>query len=207
MLCMTESLREQQKRLAQTRIIEAAAEEIVASGLASLSMAAVAERSGVSLRTVYNHFETKETLVDAIVVEAGHRLVDMAEDSDPLDFDRLSEAIPLNWRFFGELGTVGGANAIIGAHRSIASGQASIRAGNPELSDAIHNGVLKLCPGLDPPQVEAVASTIRTMVSFDAFHRLTHEFGLDPAVSAEVTAWAFTVLRDALAEGRGPFAD
>ena len=55
----TERTRTERKRCA---ILEAAAEEFQANGFEGTSMDRVAERAGVSKRTIYNHFENKEAL-------------------------------------------------------------------------------------------------------------------------------------------------
>lgn len=50
-------------------IIEAAIEEFLAAGFEATSMDRVAARAGVSKRTVYNHFSSKEALFAAILRE------------------------------------------------------------------------------------------------------------------------------------------
>lgn len=56
--------RSQEKHLA---IIDAAKELFLEAGFGPTSMDAVAERAGVSKRTVYSHFESKEALFDSIM--------------------------------------------------------------------------------------------------------------------------------------------
>ena len=56
--------RSQEKHLA---IIEAAKALFLETGFGPTSMDAVAERAGVSKRTVYSHFESKEALFDSIM--------------------------------------------------------------------------------------------------------------------------------------------
>lgn len=56
--------RSQEKRLA---IIDAAKQLFLETGFGPTSMDAVAERAGVSKRTVYSHFESKEALFDSIM--------------------------------------------------------------------------------------------------------------------------------------------
>ncbi len=53
----------EQKRAA---ILQAAKEEFLSQGFRTTSMDRVAERAGVSKRTVYNHFENKEVLFRAV---------------------------------------------------------------------------------------------------------------------------------------------
>lgn len=58
-------------------VIEAAAEEFRSSGFDGTSMDSIAERAGVSKRTVYNHFPSKEDLFAAIVQTLKARCRDM----------------------------------------------------------------------------------------------------------------------------------
>lgn len=50
-------------------ILDAAVEEFATSGFDPTSMDRIAERAGVSKRTVYNHFQSKDALFEAIVQE------------------------------------------------------------------------------------------------------------------------------------------
>jgi AcrR family transcriptional regulator len=74
---------------AHKAILEAAAQLLLASGLAAVSMDAVAERAGVSKATIYRWWPTKETLaLDALYHEwAG---VPPAQDTGTLRGDLLS---------------------------------------------------------------------------------------------------------------------
>lgn len=60
---MTERMTDRKRRL----IIEAATSEFRTSGFDNTSMDQIAESAGVSKRTVYNHFASKEALFDSIV--------------------------------------------------------------------------------------------------------------------------------------------
>ena len=60
-------------------ILEAAVEEFLANGFQSTSMDRVAERANVSKRTIYNHFENKEALFQAITEELVHELVHVTD--------------------------------------------------------------------------------------------------------------------------------
>jgi len=72
----------------RARILEAAHAVCVETGLASVRMEAIAARAQVSKGTLYNHFESKEDLLLAMVVErfrTGEQIVDTAigEPEDP----------------------------------------------------------------------------------------------------------------------------
>ena len=64
-------------------IVEAAVAEFSAHGFDAARMDSVADRAGVSKRTVYNHFASKEQLFRAIRNE----LVERARQVEPLDYD------------------------------------------------------------------------------------------------------------------------
>ncbi|BAN27887.1 TetR/AcrR family transcriptional regulator [Caballeronia insecticola] len=59
-------------------IVNAAVEEFIAAGYDATSMDRIATSAGVSKRTVYNHFPSKEALFAAIL----HRLWDASETGD-----------------------------------------------------------------------------------------------------------------------------
>lgn len=61
----TASLRDQQAAVARERILRAVAELLARDGAAELTVPQVAELSGVSLRTVYRYFPTREELLAA----------------------------------------------------------------------------------------------------------------------------------------------
>jgi AcrR family transcriptional regulator len=61
----TASLREQQAALARERILQGVAELLERDGSSELTMPHVAEVSGVSLRTLYRYFPTREALLEA----------------------------------------------------------------------------------------------------------------------------------------------
>lgn len=59
------SVRQEHKEHTRLRILDAAVALIEEAGETPLTMAAVAERAGVTDRTVYRHFETRDALVRA----------------------------------------------------------------------------------------------------------------------------------------------
>lgn len=65
-------------------ILDAATELFVRHGAAGTSMDAISERAGVSKRTVYNHFGSKDALFEAIVVEFhGQKMHGSVANVDP----------------------------------------------------------------------------------------------------------------------------
>ncbi len=61
-------------------IVEAAISEFHARGFPATSMDAIAETAGVSKRTIYNHFKSKEELFCAISTEACRRVLEQSHE-------------------------------------------------------------------------------------------------------------------------------
>jgi len=78
-------------------IIDAAAHEFRETGYAATSMDQIADRAGVSKRTVYNHFANKDALFGAILVvlwDRAHHAADVAYDArTPLESQLQSLAL------------------------------------------------------------------------------------------------------------------
>src|SRR6188474_1654380 len=65
LVAISMNLRERQMAETRRAILEAVAQEIAESGLTGFSIQGVADRAGVTHRTVYNHFPTRDALNDA----------------------------------------------------------------------------------------------------------------------------------------------
>ena len=81
-------------------ILGAAADEFLSHGFSGTSMERIAESAGVSKRTVYNHFPSKESLFQAILAELRRRI----GDTEYVEYSRVS---PLA----GQLKVIGGVYA------------------------------------------------------------------------------------------------
>ena len=103
---MVDSLRDKQKQVARELILQAAADLIVEVGLESLSIADVAVRAGVSKRTLYNYFDTRETLLQEIGRWSDERTLAMGGVLAPDGLDTLPEVIQAVWRTWAEQGTL-----------------------------------------------------------------------------------------------------
>lgn len=84
-------LREEQAAETRARILDATL-RVMANGLASLSVPAVAREAGVSVPTVYRHFRTKPELLAAVYPHAAHR-AGLDAIADPRSLDELRPMI------------------------------------------------------------------------------------------------------------------
>ena len=84
-------LREQQADGTRSRILDAAI-RVMARGVASVSMPAVAREAGVSVPTVYRHFGSKDELLAAVYPHVAHR-VGLDTVPDPVTLDDLRDGV------------------------------------------------------------------------------------------------------------------
>jgi AcrR family transcriptional regulator len=86
-------LRDEHKELTRRRVLEAVIELLAEGSLDELSVPAVADRSGVSLATIYRHFPTRAELLSAAAAEPSRQAlaraaVRRAGDDDLAAFQR-----------------------------------------------------------------------------------------------------------------------
>ena len=80
------AVRREQLEQTRERIVDALVEQVWEERLTDFSVPKVAKRAGVSTRTVYRHFPTRDDLLDAV----GARLIDRApHPAPPESFDEM----------------------------------------------------------------------------------------------------------------------
>jgi AcrR family transcriptional regulator len=84
-------LREEQAEQTRARILDAAV-RVMARGVASLSIPAIAREAGVSVPTVYRHFGSKEDLLAELYPHVARR-VGLDRLPDPVTLDDLRDGI------------------------------------------------------------------------------------------------------------------
>lgn len=189
------------------RILDALVDVILDGGLPGFSVQEVADRAGVSHRTVYRHFPTREALLVGLsnAVEDRMRARGGVDSFD--DLDELPDAVRTNFALFShdrratEAGVrfgVGAALELADRHRRTKMFQAAVHDALPELSvrDAAIAGAV-----------------LRQLASSRNWLGLTTEAGLDADDAARGAAWAAATIIDALRTGwrpsepRGQFGD
>ena len=175
-------LREKQMAETRTAILEAVATEIAESGLTDFSIQGVADRAGVTHRTVYNYFPTREALNDAFAEHVG-------------GLPKLAEHMHT---------AVGDAAAPLQAYvmMTIATGTAArvFR----ERSKKIEKRVDEELGPFEPGIAKLVTSAIRMFLSSSGWFLLKKHHGLSPAEAGRVSEWAVRVLLDAVRKGDVP---
>lgn len=199
---MAESLRERQKQVGRDAILLAFADEVVEHGVTNISLQAVADRAGVSHRTLYNYFENREALIRALTERMNRAGVDSSPVAVPDDFERVPAAIRHYAATWAAQGNV--ANAAFQLEMAqVSEGVRRLNRPDPTL-DAVRATLAEVRPDLDAETREATAHILRTIASGRTWHRMTAEHGVRSELAGDVAAWAWTVLYEALSRGESP---
>ncbi len=179
-------------------ILDALAEIVGESGVVDFSIQQVADRAGVTHRTVYNHFPTRQELNDAfaeyveeLAVESGVVV------SETLDVERLLEVTRQAMPVFAAMGK----HLRAYVRLMIASGAPARVA--TRRTDALRRQLTKKWK-LSRREATGVAAALRMFVSSTGWHLLTEHYGLTTEGVAEVTEWAVRVLLEAVERGDLP---
>lgn len=200
---MTETLRERQKHVAREAILAALADEVVEHGVANLSLQAVADRAGVSHRTLYNYFESRDVLIAAFMDDVAAKALESGPPMTvPDDFDLVPDAIRHFNAVWDQQGNLARAAFRIEAAQ-LSEGATRVGLADPN-ADAIQSTLAELRPDLDAEIVEATAHIMRTVMSGRTWHRLTTEHGVRSEIAAEAAAWAWSILHAAILRGEAP---
>ncbi|NND75399.1 MAG: TetR/AcrR family transcriptional regulator [Ilumatobacter sp.] len=197
---MGTTLRDRQKRVARELILQAAADEIAERGLEDLSLRTIADRAGVSKRTLYNYFDSREALFTAICDWSDQLTLELGGYLAPAGLDTLPERIQAVWRTWGAQGTVFEAVVRISAASGVHTA-ADRRARRRALAAAV--GAAR--PDLTGEQHDAVGVLLHAITSAPVFQRLTIEDGVESGAAADLVSWTVEVIRDAIENGSDPF--
>jgi AcrR family transcriptional regulator len=170
----------------RARILDAAVAVLAQTGLEALTMPAVAEQADVALRTVYNHFPSKEALAvaayDRLAEASQHAVAELPSEGTPRD--RVARFIEA---FCTSLEHQSPGAAVIMATASIPEVDERIRevrAWRRQEIAAILRAAKRegtLCVPLE----QGIALTFLA-TAYATWHSLTVESGLSPAVAIKL---------------------
>lgn len=180
-------------------ILEAMADVISDANGLGFSVQAVADRAGVTHRTIYNHFPTREALCDAFAAYVDELL--LASAGMPSAPSPELEGLPELTRDL---------------YKSLALRERHCRAcvmlmiGNRSplpswrnRSRVIEREIARTASAAAPIDPKLAAAAVRMFVSMMGWHLLTEQWGLTTDEAAAASQWATQTLLDAAA-GRGP---
>jgi AcrR family transcriptional regulator len=191
-------LRERQARQTRQLLLAAAADELVANGVADTTIAAIAERAQVSQRTVYRHFPDWQALLDALTEWVDAELAVRIEPTLPASTDvSLDELLATGRALFAAMEDVGRP-----AEAMVLTAQANrlLSEGHRERTRATERVIAGGLPAVDPPTRRQVAAVVRLLFSSQTWYTLTRELGLTAEQAGEAVS---RTARALLADVRG----
>lgn len=176
----------------RTNILRALVDLIVEEGPGTISIPQVADRAGVSIRTVYHYFPTKEALFDGLTA-AIPSLVERPDGSipgAPQSPAELVAEIAAAYRYLD-------ANRRMFRALSVSElGGRMASARQTERVERIDSALGQIRDRLDPDEYRRLRGVVGVLASFDGFDGLTTVWGLTRDEASEATAWAIRVLTD-----------
>lgn len=194
------NLRDRQRELATQSIVDACADLVTERHHLDFSMKEVADRADVSLRTVYNHFATREDLLDALGQEMDEQMQALGgpEARDIESRDDLRAAVRTNLVLFEKMGGISEALA----QMPLADvGRDQDRAARTRF---ITDFIAGQMPSVPDDDAAAIAAVLRHLLSHRSWFWLTREYGLDTVEVTRIVTWAIDTLIDAAESGTTP---
>jgi len=179
-------LRDEQAAETRARIVEAAAEGF-APWTTELPFNEVAERAGVSVRTVYRYFPSQPDLLNA----ARTRVVEGSGwKPDDVSPETLGSMIARAFEYFGDLLERAGHEI-----QAQAPGMADLRR---QRLEAIERVVAPFSNGMDPEHVRGVCAVLSGLGRVEFLRGMHEQWGLSGIEAGRAVEWAVGVLLDDL---------
>lgn len=195
-------LRDQRAAETRSMVVEALADLISDQGTTEFSMQDVADRAGVSVRTVYRYFPNRQALLDGVSDVVDERLAAIYREGPELweEIETLEEllgVIPLIFKGFDELVPLSTALTLL-------SGAGYARtSGHDERTEAFRQIIAPHLAGLSDEEARATFAVIRHLVSANTWFVMREEFGLGGCEAGEAIARSVAAIIDnAGREGR-----
>jgi AcrR family transcriptional regulator len=189
-------LQERQKQLSRDAILEALAEHATQEGLLGFTVGQIAERAGVSQRTIYNHFGSRRELIDALADWLGERMQRAGGRTHPDGLSSLPAAVQRNFELFSQDPELTHALVVIEAVEPTST--------HVKRTWAFRDAVAASYPELADREQVAVTGIVRRLVSSGSWDGLTREHGLSSDEASTAVTWVLGLITDALDRGDRP---
>ncbi len=192
------ALRDRQLELTRDLILEALASLLAEGRLAEFTVQDVADGAGVSLRTVYRHFASRDELLEAFARWAEARIRAGGGMFLPSSADDISANVKAKFAALERFAPLLTASVALGAATRVHSELAA------RSIVALRSALAEVTAGLEPRLAEAVVWTISQICSTRTWQVLHEEGGIDARYAGAAAALAVELLLEALREGRIP---
>ena len=184
-----DTLTERRAAVTRSAIVDAVVEALEQEHPATLRMDDIARRSGVTVRTVYRYFPTKQALLDE-VAEIQRRRVEAMSGSARALYDDHTTWLPVLWRTFAD-----DMPAIRAQHRaSIGSDLRSARL--EESRRGVRLTFARDHPQFTEDQLDRLVDAVIAVTSSSMFLELHGRMGWDVDEAARASLWMVEALID-----------
>lgn len=180
-------LREQAKAETRERIVAAVVKVILDEGVHAFTVQNVADKAGVSHRTVYRHFATREDLLDALS-DWLHASVLEAGLPPPTEISAVSAHVGPLFEQFARMRDAMRASVIAAVALGYQTGS------QRRSSSAFEEMAERAFPHLPREEVHDAAAVLRTLVSRYAWYVLDVDLKVESARAARGVTWAVATL-------------
>jgi AcrR family transcriptional regulator len=197
------NLRKRQQENTRRAILDALGQQIGESGAIGFSIQDVADRAGVTHRTVYNYFPTREALNDAFAVHVEEELATLfgARPEEGVCLAQLpSVALTFYRTIVDKAAHVRAYVMLMIASRSPAQ---VTRERTKQFEQLMEDEAGPLPEGV----ARLATAAVRLFASSIGWHVLTEHQGLSNEDAARTAEWAAKVLLDAVANGDFPIPE
>ncbi|MCI0452475.1 MAG: TetR/AcrR family transcriptional regulator [Candidatus Latescibacteria bacterium] len=193
------NVRKRQQAHTRQAILDALADVIANSGATGFSVQEVADRAGVTHRTVYNHFPTRAALNDGFAVHVEEELAKLADPRGAtLNLAKLAPVVAELYRVVSQRAShVRAYVMLMIASRAPAK---VTRDRTAQFERLVEDEAGPLPAGA----ARLVTASLRMFVSSTAWHLLTEHQGLSTEEAARAAQWATKTLLAAVANGDYP---
>lgn len=185
------TLRDAQRELTRSRIVEAGLALLRGGGSDSLTFAAVAARAGMTERTVYRHFETREALLAATWERVNEVVRTPTLPSTPEQL--VAQPMTAFPGFDAE-------EPLMRAMVHSAEGRQMRLASNPRRVAGIRAAVRAARPGLREPELTRLCAVVQLLDSSFAWLMMKEYWGLDGHEAGRAASDAIATLLGAPVE-------
>ena len=187
----TSPTRAQAKAETRERILEAVVRVILEQGIHAFSVQNVAERSGISHRTVYRHFASREGLLEGLSESLQESLL-AAGLSQPTDAGGWAAYVAPLFELFSRSAEELRASVIA----AVALGYQSDS--QRETWAEFQEALVVRYPYLSTPELREAAAVFRLLISRHSWYVLSVDLKLDAEAAGRAAAWAVAALLDDL---------
>lgn len=179
-------LRKAQAEATRTKILDALV-EVLAEGVDTLSVPAVAERAGVSIGTVYRHFGDKAGLLNALIPHTRTR-TGIEIDTTPESLEDMRDVVRQVFRHFENT------DDLLRAAFASRIGRDVRIQGSAERIELMKETFQQLDPELNSQDVDHLAKLGLILTTSEAYQQWRDRLGMGPDDAADEVMWAITTL-------------